>query len=85
MKKRLGLVITLGATLLVVLAVSTVTVQSRPDLESRLRAFGMPAGAELVAAQQGVDGRLMTVYYRDDTGVHMLGNEAPKETPRPGS
>lgn len=84
MKKRIGLVITLGVTLLATVAVSGATTLSRPDLETRLHEYGMPAGAELVAASQGGDGLLMAVFYRDDTGVHMLGNVAPLETPRPG-
>jgi hypothetical protein len=84
-KKRIGLVITLSLAMLAVIAASGVPTQSRPDLDSRLREFGMPAGAELVAAQQGGDGRLMTVYYRDGAGqVHMLGNVAPLETPSSG-
>lgn len=41
----------------------------------------MPAGAELVAARQGVDGHLMTVDYRDETGVHVLATKHPWRRP----
>jgi hypothetical protein len=57
---------------------------SQGDLDSRLAEFGVPAGAEVIAAQARADGELLTVVYRDSAGVtHALGGVERKETPRP--
>ncbi len=42
--------------------------EARPNLKSRLRAFGVPAGAEIVGAGQDADGNLTEVRYRDRSG-----------------
>jgi hypothetical protein len=86
MRKGVAVILGLGFVLIVAVALNRPSAsQSRPDLEARLRDFGMPAGAELVAAQQGSDGEFLTVYYRDSDGqVHMLGNDPPKPTPPSG-
>ncbi len=57
---------------------------SRATYESRLRDFGVPAGAEVVAFQADADGNFLTVMYRDSSGqVVTLGGIERQHTPPP--
>lgn len=65
-------------------AVAIMPAQSRGDLTSRLSAFGVPDGAEIVAAQADGNGNLVMVIYRDAQGVrHTIGGVERLETPSP--
>lgn len=65
-------------------AFAVVPTQSRGDLASRLSAFGVPEGAEVVAAQADANGNFITVVYRDAQGErHTIGGVERRETPAP--
>ena len=58
--------------------------QSRATYESRLRDFGVPAGAEVVAFGSDADGNFFMVMYRDSSGqVVTLGGVERLHTPPP--
>lgn len=65
-------------------AVAIMPAQSRGDLASRLSTFGVPDGAEVVAAQADANGNFITVIYRDSHGVrHTIGGVERTATPAP--
>ena len=66
-------------------AVFSAPAQSRATYESRLRDFGVPAGAEVVSFQADADGNFVTVMYRDSSGqvVTLGGVEKRLHTPPP--
>jgi hypothetical protein len=65
-------------------AVFSTPALSRGDNESRLRDFGVPAGAEIVATQADADGNFLMVMYRDSSGqVVTLGGIERLHTPPP--
>lgn len=83
MRKRIGAAVALGSAVLAAVALSGAPSQSRPDLLTRARAFGMPADATLAGASQ-VDGQLYIVWYRDSAGqLHKIGDDGPPPTPAP--
>ena len=86
MKKRSGVAV-LGTTALIGVAgvASVPPTVSRTDVETRLRDFGVPKGAEVVAAQAVADGgTVLTVIHRDESGeLHTLGGVVRQETPPP--
>lgn len=83
MKKRIGVAAGISILLLTAIVASSQPSLSRPDLQTRLRDFGVPAGAELIAAGQTGDGKLFFVEYRDGSGEIHAKNTAPRPTPRP--
>lgn len=88
MGKRIGAVVALSLAVLAAVAVSGAPSQSQPDVASRLRAFGVPAGYEAQAAwHMDKHGQLISVSYRDSSGqLHKLGGDNRLEpTPAPES
>ncbi len=76
--------VALLAAALLLAAVFSAPAQSRGTYESRLRDFGVPAGAEVVAYQADADGSFITVMYRDSSGqVVTLGGIERLHTPPP--
>lgn len=86
MRKRILAVLGLVLAALMAIAVAGVPSSSRSDIESRLRAFGVPDGAEIGPVQMDGNGDLLMVMYRDSSGqLHTLGGVKPMDTPPPGS
>ncbi len=84
MRKRSVAVIGLSLAILASAAVFSAPAQSRGTYESRLRDFGVPAGAEVVAYGADADGNFYTVMYRDSSGrVVTLGGIERLHTPPP--
>jgi hypothetical protein len=56
------------------------------NYQAKLRAMGVPEGAEIFSIRGDEDGRLFDIRYRDGDGnVHIIAPlVAPRETPRPG-
>jgi hypothetical protein len=83
-RKRSAVVTAVALTCLTAAAVASMPAQSRGDLDSRLRAFGVPEGVVVVAAQANADGDFLTVVYKDDQGEsHQIGGIVRHETPPP--
>lgn len=84
MNRKRTLVSTGAVLVFAAAALAVVPTQSRGDLASRLSAFGVPDGAEVVASQADANGNFITVVYRDAQGVrHTIGGVERLETPAP--
>jgi precorrin-3B methylase len=85
MRNRTVAAIGLSLAMLASAAVFGAPALSRGDVESRLRDFGVPADAEILAAQANADGDFVMVMYRDSSGqVETLGGIERLGTPPPG-
>jgi len=83
-KKRTVAVMGFSLAILASAAVFSAPAQSRATYESRLRDFGVPAGAEVVAFGSDADGNFFEVIYRDSSGqVVTLGGVEMLHTPPP--
>ena len=84
MKQRSAAIAGIGLASLAAAVVLGMPVLSRGDVDSRLSNFGVPDGAEVIAAQANAEGEFVTVVYRDASGeTHTLGGVARPETPPP--
>lgn len=77
MKKRIGVAVGISIMLLTAIAVSSQPSLSKPDLETRLRAFGVPQGAEVLALGADGNGELFFAGWRDSSGRVHTKNTAP--------
>ncbi len=90
MDKRIALMLGMVLTLATAVIATSLPVSSESTVEAnyqaKLRAMGVPEGADIITAGAHEDGSLFDIRYRDSDGdVHIIAPlVAPKETPRPG-
>jgi Fe2+ transport system protein FeoA len=82
----LGMVLALATAVMASIMPASSESTAESNYQAKLRAMGVPEGAEIVAMRGDDHGNLHDIYYRDSDGNIQLVAPlpVPKETPRPG-